>query len=53
MQPPKLPAPASWNTQGWTGVVVHYNDIARQADPALFVEEMCLGIFAALRPLLK
>lgn len=49
---PTLPAPARWNFKGWTGVVVDYDDIARQPDAAAFIETLCLRIFAALRPLL-
>ncbi len=51
--PPPLPAPARWHTEGWTGVVVDYDAIASQNDPAEFVEALCEGIFGALRPLLR
>ncbi len=47
-----LPPPAYWVTETWTGVVVDYDVIAAQADPALFVEQICLDIFDAIRPLL-
>jgi hypothetical protein len=49
---PDLIAPAYWNFEGWTGVVVDYDDIAQAEDAARYVEELCLSIFAALRPLL-
>ncbi|MEO8396238.1 MAG: DUF5996 family protein [Chloroflexota bacterium] len=49
---PKLPPGARWNTEDWTGVVLPYSDIARQADPAAYVEESCLAIFRSLRALL-
>jgi hypothetical protein len=49
---PSLPAPARWWTEGWTGVVVDYDDLAQQADPAQFVEQICLDIFDVVRPLL-
>lgn len=49
---PDLPAPAYWNFEGWTGVVVNYDDIARADDAAQYVEDLSLLIFATLRPLL-
>lgn len=51
-QLPALPSPAYWTTESWTGVIVDYDAIAAQADAALFVEQICLDIFAAIRPLL-
>ncbi|MDX2141278.1 MAG: DUF5996 family protein [Chloroflexota bacterium] len=48
-----LPAPARWHNEGWTGVVVDYDDILRSPQPEIYVEQMCLGIFSALRPLLQ
>lgn len=52
-QYPPLPAPARWNFERWTGVVVDYDDIARAPEPEAFVEQICSEIFAALRPLLN
>jgi hypothetical protein len=49
---PKLPIGARWNTEGWTGVVLPYAEIARQADPAAYVEASCVAIFRSLRALL-
>ncbi len=49
---PALPSPAYWTTEGWTGVVVDYDVIRTQPDPAQFVERICLEIFDAVRPLL-
>lgn len=49
---PALPAPANWNTGGWTGVVVNYDDLAKAAEPEQFVESLCLDIYKALLPLL-
>ncbi len=49
---PKLPAPAVWNTSGWTGVVVNYDDLAKTADPEQAIESLCLDIYRALLPLL-
>jgi len=50
---PTLPQPASWHQDGWRGVVVRYEDIMRQDDPALFVETMCANIFDILLPYLS
>lgn len=47
-QPPMLPDGARWHTTGWTGVVLPYDEIARQADPARYVEMACMGIYNAL-----
>jgi hypothetical protein len=50
--PPALPAGARWHTQGWTGVVLPYEAIAVQSDPAVFVEEACQTIYHRLLALL-
>ncbi|GEM_PF-398612 len=50
--PPLLPAGAIWHTTGWTGVVVSYDEIVQQAEPALYVEQMLVDIFKALCPLI-
>jgi Family of unknown function (DUF5996) len=50
--PPALPAGARWHTQGWTGVVLPYDAIAVQSDPAAFVEEACQAIYGGLLALL-
>lgn len=52
-RPPALPAPAVWNKEGWQGAALHHADIARQSDPAAFIEQMCLGIYDALLPLIS
>ena len=49
---PKLPVGARWNTEGWTGVVLPYAEIAQQADPVVYVEDSCATIFKSLRALL-
>jgi hypothetical protein len=51
-EPPALPSGARWHTQGWTGVVLPYNVIAAQSDPADFVEEACQAIYSSLLALL-
>ncbi len=45
LQAQTLPAGASWHTEGWSGVVVPYHEIAAQAEPALYVERMLLALF--------
>ncbi|MCC6801958.1 MAG: hypothetical protein IT319_03660 [Anaerolineae bacterium] len=50
--PPALPNGAHWHTQGWTGVVLPYAEIAKQANPEAYVEASCIAINRALRPLL-
>jgi len=47
-EPQDLPSPAFWHNEGWRGIVVHYDDIAKADDAALFVEEICLKIFKLL-----
>lgn len=51
--PPEAPAPAFWHREGWTGIVVHYDKIAKQEDCALFVEQICLKIFEQLESVLE
>lgn len=51
--PPALPAGARWHTQGWKGVVLPYDVIAAQSDPAAFVEGACQAIYDGLLPLLE
>jgi hypothetical protein len=50
--PPSLPEGAAWHTQGWTGVVLPYDVIARQADSQGFIETGCAAIYAGLRALI-
>ena len=50
--PPALPAGARWNTAGWTGVVLPYDEIARQSDAERYVESSCEAIYQSLRALL-
>jgi hypothetical protein len=50
--PPALPAGARWHTQGWTGVVLPYDAIAAQSDPAAYVEGACQAIYGGLLALL-
>lgn len=50
--PPALPAGARWHTEGWTGVVLPYDEIAQRQNSELYVEASCEAIYRALRPLL-
>lgn len=52
-EPPALPPGARWQTEGWTGVVLPYTEIASQNDPEGYIESACIAIYRALRPLLK
>jgi hypothetical protein len=45
-----LPAPARWNLDGWTGIVVDYDQLAAQEDLALFIEGLSLDLFHRLEP---
>jgi hypothetical protein len=51
--PPALPEGARWHTQGWTGVVLPYDAIAAQPDPAAFVQDSCQAIYGELLALLS
>jgi hypothetical protein len=46
-----LPKPAHWHTQGWTGVVVPYDEIAREHDPENVIESVLEQIFRTLSPM--
>jgi hypothetical protein len=50
---PKLPFPAHWHTEGWTGVVLPYATIAVADDAEDYVETMCEDIFRVLCTLLS
>jgi hypothetical protein len=52
-QPPELPSGARWHTQGWTGVVLSYDEIAARDDPAEYVENTCAMIYQGLLPLVS
>lgn len=50
---PAIPAPAVWNTDGFQGIVVRHDDLARQDDLAAFTEDLYLNLFDMLQPLLN
>lgn len=50
--PPPLPPGARWHTHGWTGVVLPYDALAAQHDPAAFIEDACQSIYRGLLALL-
>lgn len=49
---PSLPPGARWNTEGWTGMVLPYAEIARHPDAEAYVESACAQTFRSLRALL-
>ena len=50
---PKLPAGTHWHTQGWTGAVLPYGEIARQVDAVSFIETSCMAICREVRPIVE
>jgi hypothetical protein len=48
----KLPALAHWNTEGWKGVVVAYDDLVKQSEPEKVIEDIFLKIYEVLSPTL-
>jgi hypothetical protein len=50
--PPSLPSPAVWHTQGWTGVVLPYDEFREQSNVSAYLVEMCERIFETLNQLL-
>jgi hypothetical protein len=48
----QLPAPARWNTEPWTGVVIDYDTLAADSDAESTLERLLLDIHASLSPLL-
>lgn len=45
---PTLPEGTHWETEAFKGICLPYEMIARQPDPVLYVEQMCLAIHSAL-----
>jgi hypothetical protein len=43
-----LPSPAHWHTEGWTGVVIPYEEIAKHNDPVNFTMELCERVYHVL-----
>ncbi len=48
----QLPAPARWNTEGWTGVVIDYDTLAAKSNPEWELESVLLEIYASLSSLM-
>ncbi|HEU5102875.1 MAG TPA: DUF5996 family protein [Roseiflexaceae bacterium] len=48
-----LPAPASWHTEGWKGMFVAYDDLARADDPEALIEALFEHVYALLAPTLR
>lgn len=49
----QLPIPARWNTDGWIGVRIEYDDIRNSPDPEAQIETLYRGIYDTLAPLMK
>jgi hypothetical protein len=47
-----LPAPAQWRTEGYKGLFVAYDDLARAGDPAALVETLFEHVYELLAPTL-
>jgi hypothetical protein len=47
---PRLPDSARWYTEGWTGVVVPYEELRRHVNVSEMVENTCQDIYRALLP---
>jgi hypothetical protein len=47
-----LPAPARWHTEGWKGLFVAYDDLARVDDPEALIEAMFERVYELLAPTL-
>jgi hypothetical protein len=47
-----LPALAQWNTEGWQGVVVPYDELVKLNDPEKAIEQIFMAIFDTLAPTL-
>ncbi len=48
--PTALPEGARWYSQGWKGIVLPYEVIAAQSNPAEFVEASCIEICNGFQP---
>lgn len=53
LQIPALPDGGSWHSEGWTGVVVPYSELARQEDPEQYIEKTLRALFPILHSLIK
>ena len=47
-----LPAPAGWHTEGWKGLFVAYDDLARADDPEALIESLFERVYELLAPIL-
>lgn len=48
-----LPAPARWHTEGWKGMSVAYDDLARVDDPVGLIESLFERVYELLAPTLR
>jgi len=52
VQVPALPAGALWHSQGWSGVIVPYQEIAAQSEPVVYVELLLRALFPVMHSLM-
>lgn len=52
IEAPALPAGAIWHNEGWSGVVVPYQEIAAQSEPAVYVELLLRALFPIMHGLI-
>jgi hypothetical protein len=45
-----LPTPATWHTEGWKGLFVAYDDLARADDPEALIESLFGRVYELLAP---
>lgn len=46
---PLLEEPLKWEYKAFNGIVVKYEDIARQEHPEVYIEQLCIRMFDALK----
>lgn len=48
-----LPDPAEWNTEGWEGSIMYYDDVLEAVDPAQTLADYASAVFEAAAPTLR
>ena len=46
----QLPGPAEWNTEGWEGSILYYDELLATDDPAQLLADYAQAVFAAASP---
>lgn len=49
----QLPSPAGWNTEGWEGSILYYDDLLATSDPTAVLLEYARAVHAAAAPTLN